>query len=428
MAKSRGSREFRTTSHLLRAKPDEVREIDPPPKENPPEGRCWKSRLSWTADVDRSFDPALFRKNIELPYNRDVVHVLDANMFLHPTDDRIWEGLLNGRGRLAIAEPILEELDLWLAGTPEFNERVHAALRDLRVRPERSPIAVLKLPEKGTPRHAMLEYYTHLVGARKRAYEMISRKLNGIGLTGHDRELISKICRQEFGERTQRAGKERRDFSEPVNLNDETMIILAIEGSLFSGREFSIFTRDEGLFEQFYKTVWLLDTHYRGLLLGKCYQQNYQAFETLTVTSANCATEEGRNYFKQFFVNDSLKLLRRPSFTMHEVLPEQFTMLSWHCSLFRDDRATVLSFAGETLMRRVLEAKGCSGGLTSPHIEPKNLHIWLGPLMNEFGNYAGIADDRCIELEHSRIGILDFVLSMHSKEGVSRHIYKNEAS
>jgi hypothetical protein len=257
---------------------------------------------------------------------------------------------------------------------------------------------------------------------------MISDKLSDLGLPSDNRELISKICRQEFGERTQRVGKERRDFNEPVNLNDEILVMLAIENSLFSGREFSVFTRDEGLFEQFYKAVWLLDTHYRGLLLGKCYQRDRRPFESRRVAIEDCKTDKGREYFRQFFSEDHVTLLRRPSYTMHELLPREFTMVSWHCSLFRGERATVISFAGETLMRRILEAKGCSCGLTSPHIEPRDLHIWLGPLVNELGNHAVISADHCIELEFSRIALLDFVLSMYCREGVSRHTYKSEAS
>lgn len=340
-------------------------------------------------------------------------------MFINPTDERIWRSLLARRGRIAITESVLAELSLWLGSKPSCNELAHAAVLQSLKRAGNGPIRIVRLPSSGTPAYTAVEYYSMLLGLRKRGYQFAADWLHQQGDQPIDRQTLSNACREVFGDRTQRMARETRDGRLPVSLADEAMIVQALQWSLFNRSEVTIVTRDEGVFEQFYKGVWLLDTHYRGLLMGRLYSADKARFKPRQVTANDCKTDWAKRAFQQFFAYPEITLLQLPSATLKELLPPYFEMVSWHCAFLKGDCLSQLSFAGEIEMQRVLEAKGCTGGLTSPVLDPWNTHAWVGPLTDEFGHCGAIARDRCIELETIRIAQLDLTLSLFCKEGIS---------
>jgi hypothetical protein len=416
----KSEKKLRTISHFETKTPDEIRRIPAPPSFDAPVGRRWSSRLTWSQPISNAvFDPDYLQEIMELQFNRDIVYFLDANMFINPTDDRIWKALFARNGRIAITESVLDELRFWLDSEPSCNEIAHTALQWSLNGARSSPIQIIWLPRAGTPEYVALEYYATLLGLRKRGYQFAAKRLQQQGGHSFDRQTVSNACRNIFGERTQRMAKEMRDDTLPVSLTDEALIVQALQWSLFTRSEVTIMTRDEGVLEQFYKAVWLFDTHYRGLLMGRVYSNDNTSFAARKVTANDCKTDWGRSTFEQFFAEPEITLLQLPSVTLKELLPKHFEMISWHCNFLIGDRVTQLSFAGEVEMQRVFEVKGCTGGLTSPVLDPRNIHVWIGPLTNEFGRCGAIARDRCIDFETCRIAELDVVLSLYCKEGIS---------
>jgi hypothetical protein len=418
-------RKLRTIEHFAITQPDEVRVIEAPPAYEAPEGRRWVPRLTWRPTEEHDFDLDYFASMVDRPFNRDVVNFFDANMFLAPTDDRLWKAMLSRPGRLAIAEPILHELRFWLNDSPTFNSLAHEAISD-ELRNHSSAVICDDLPPKFTPARTALDYYVQLLGIRKRGYEYTEELLKRNGFTDIDRQTASNACASILGTRTQRLARERREIDEALNLNDEQLVVRALQWSLLHGREVTIWTRDEGVLEQFYKAVWLLDTHYRSWLLGYRFNQNPTEFYTRDVSATDCSTESGRRTFLELFADVPMTLIKLDSATLKELLFDDYRMISWHCCFLRENRLTQLSFSADDTMQRVFEVKGCTGGLSSGLFDPRNIHIWLGPLVNEFGRFGAIALDRGLPFDSGHIAGLDIMLSLHSREGMSHTTYERE--
>lgn len=73
-----------------------------------------------------------------------------------------------------------------------------------------------------------------------------------------------------------------------------------------TGREVVILTKDEDIQEQFYKLQWLLDTHYRGMLLADMYASDPSRFVTQPMPIDNPE-------FGAMFEGDDNVLVERPN-------------------------------------------------------------------------------------------------------------------
>ncbi|HUL84615.1 MAG TPA: hypothetical protein VLX89_03750, partial [Actinomycetota bacterium] len=62
---------------------------------------------------------------------------------------------------------------------------------------------------------------------------------------------------------------------------DEEVVVEAIRHSIVSGQPVIVLTKDADLQEQFYKAIWLLDTHYRGALMARRFSEDRSGFEFL---------------------------------------------------------------------------------------------------------------------------------------------------
>ncbi len=50
---------------------------------------------------------------------------------------------------------------------------------------------------------------------------------------------------------------------------DESLVFETVANGIRSGRPSLLLTRDRDLLEQFYKLCWLIDTHYRAMLIAR---------------------------------------------------------------------------------------------------------------------------------------------------------------
>lgn len=375
-----------------------------------PSGRMPVGRLCWQHYPPITYDPIELAKVISYHNNEDIRWFCDANMFIHPTDDNIWESLLSRPERLVIIPPILNELKRWIA-KPKCNSIVHDAIKRKIKNDYNSPVDILDITNN-TERATVTEYYVNLIGFRKRVYGMIPEQLKEhLGREPSVQEL-SNFCKDQFGERTQLLAQKGRD-SKVANhrYNDEALVVMAITEAIYSGKEVVIITKDEDVLEQFYKCIWLMDTHYRGMLLAKRYYDDPLYF------SPSRTIEK----LSEAFIDEVL-LLTKPSVLLWEILPIKRTFVPINCMLIRNDQFMQSSFCAETEMAPLFRIKFATGGRNTDLFDDNNCHIWLDGLMKKVGgNYAAIGKDRCISLPQwtYSLSLLDINLALCSQEGYS---------
>jgi hypothetical protein len=157
----------------------------------------------------------------------------------------------------------------------------------------------------------------------------------------------------------------------------ETLVYLAMKTGIETGREIVILSKDEEVLEQFYKLQWLLDTHYRVMLLADAYAAEPSRF----VTHPMPTSSDPR--LKDAFIGDNDVLVERPlrliSGPHAPILPTYCRSVTVHCWI-AGERLTRMVFCAEREMERLLHTKAATGGLNKYKFGEKNLHLWLAPL------------------------------------------------
>ncbi len=167
--------------------------------------------------------------------------------------------------KLVFPKIIQTELEPW-AANPRKNLRFQHAY--VKAASQGHPAFDLTSFEVGTDEWRGVVHYALLLGLRKQVYELVSNSSPGLS----DDELHQEVQRlvQDRGMTLARKGLLDR---EKVNfLADEVLIVRAFEYALRTGNDVTVLTRDRDLREQFYKFQYILDTHYRSMLLANAFR------------------------------------------------------------------------------------------------------------------------------------------------------------
>ncbi len=194
-----------------------------------------------------------------LAAERDLAVFCDTSAFEDDAPAKLWEALLCEPGRLVLTERVRAELLPWLGRRPDHP--ISVALRE-----RHDAIVEQPEPQPGEPGRRAFDYYMALLSVRRRATELarseFQREHGRDPAPDEERRLLDRVQRR-LGERG------RLLATKPVgNYTDEALVYLAIEHALTTGRQTLIMTRDADVEEQFFKLVWLIDTHYRAMLLA----------------------------------------------------------------------------------------------------------------------------------------------------------------
>jgi len=230
-------------------------------------------------------------------------------------------------------------------------------------------------------------YYWTLLALRRHAFDLYGRALVGeLGRHPSEDEVRRRVQRA-VGERGYLLGKKglAPEPGLPPGADDE-VVTLAVLYAVTTGLPTLILTKDEDLQEQFYKMIWLLDTHYRALLFAEVYAGSPTSFE-------HVGRAPDSQWVRERF--DSLCLVRKPESLDTTVLPPAYHSVPVIC-LVVGAMLTEMSFAAETVMARVFGVKLTTGGLNSDMLGGINLHYWLAPLPLpvELHDCVGLALDR----------------------------------
>lgn len=196
---------------------------------------------------------------------------VDSSVF----DDRIdqqalWEPVLAGLPEVMLLSDVLAESRNWLLERPS-----HPLIQAIASQHPRVLDAGKQLDEQD---QQAMQYYLALLLFRRapiRAMVAAREKETGRPIELTEREAIHTTLQKELGNR---AVKLARKISGPGVCTDERLVFLAVEHALRTGQQTIILTQDADVEEQFFKLLWLLETHYRSMLLARVYPRNFSAF------------------------------------------------------------------------------------------------------------------------------------------------------
>lgn len=319
-------------------------------------------RLAWRLGPSVPTDEAFLADAIR---RSDGAHFCDTSLIDDHLDPRVVEALLAAPGRLVTTPQVNQELRPWLSTRPD-----HPLLSALRSKDpawiERAP------PPEGAAGRSAYDYYVSLLDVRRRLTEIA--RTNFVMFRGRepvDEEELTAFVQRTFGSRglllAKKPGSSLR--------TDEALVYLAVEYALSTGRETKILTRDADVFEQFYKLIWLIDTHYRGYLLARHYLANFAAFRPRPFRKE--LTEDVR---WPFGIDGSTMIDLPGDSGLTWLLPESFRFVAISCGLIGRTRSSWAAFGGERGLKAVLDAKDLTGGLSTSILGGRNVHPWLAPL------------------------------------------------
>jgi hypothetical protein len=203
---------------------------------------------------------------------------------------------------------------------------------------------------------------------------------------------------------------------------DESLPILAAEFALETGRTAHVVTADADVLDQFAKLLWLLDTHYRAMLLADHYASDFAKFSPRSLRLSRVFRDDQSAFS---FEPGSAVLIDRGSEDLLHVLPPRprcVAISCWHLS--KDFSA--MTFMAEQEMRRVLEVKDRTGGLNTDRLGDRNLHAWLAPLpvRDEDRACAAVVRDKRVTLQGTavKIPMHDFAQAAFSIERHTRFV------
>jgi hypothetical protein len=360
-----------------------------------PRDRVFIPRLSWMVTPKSDYDRVEFAHDLARHPAKPHVFV-DTSMFDRRTDLRVWRALLSRHHGITIIPAVHRELAPWLESHPE-----HPAAQAIRLR---DPAVDLREYGTNSPKEtAALTYYVRLLGLRKQLFAGLTTTFE----QEHGRPPTLEELRREAhrtGPRGYLLGKKGAAASGSPNfLTDEMLVFTAVAAGLRSGRPTYILTKDEDVQEQFYKLIWLLDTHYRGMLLANAFAEEPARFRTLPMPMSEPE-------FADAFWGDGNVLVEMSEGTLDNILPARCRFVSLHCCILGSTR-TEMIFGAEREMAAVLDIKGVTRGRSTDQFGQRDCHAWLAPLNipEPLRGCASIAHNRVVTLPNSdaKVSALD---------------------
>jgi hypothetical protein len=328
-------------------------------------------------------------------YSRErTIIVCDTNVFIDDVGETLWDALL--AAQITVLPTVYKELqNVWL-DSPRYNSRVrNLFVQSFQTKDDKAPFLFEQLPvdDYGQVRQAV-GYYVNVLAQRKRAMEYVSAIVRTRTGRDPDPAELQRLANHHCGERGyQLAKRAAQNPHRPFPFADEELVVTSAFMALLTGNELVLLTRDAGIQEQFYKFVWLLDTHYRGMLLAEDFARDPQTYQAVNLAA-------GDPRISPAFVGSTNLLLRRTPERYDELLPDDDTPLPLHCILLgsagEEKVAAPIVFCPDRRgLCRLIWTKGSTGGLNTDLLDGLNCHPFLFPLsFHPLGSYAAVARDQ----------------------------------
>lgn len=400
-----------TLAHLLQRRPDRV--FQSIPDIDVPAGRTPVMRRSWAVGpLPANVDLALVVREQSLPdaeFYLDTCFVTDSEL-----DQQIWSSLL--QRTIVITPGVRRELEPWIN-----DPKVNCQFRDLLVEAEQVGHPAIRF-DPPADQDNRLEYaakcYVELLGIRKRAWAFACDRVRS--KSSKDEEptgsKIRETLQKMVGARGLTLAEKGRDtLGSPNFYTDEELVVRSAIRAISSARETTVLTRDSDLVEQFYKLLYLIDTHYLGYLIGEAYRTQPLNFPTRELA---LESELLQNHYA------SGELLSLPDRLEEAVLPRRWAMANCHVCRIPPERSggegQLLAFCAEAEMLPMLHAKGTTRGKNTDAFGSRNVHRCVTPDgQDAFGGYAVITQDRCFDVDDVSLPLVDIHLALRPTERIN---------
>jgi hypothetical protein len=366
-------------------------------------------RLAWRPQPRQITDWPLITE--ALASDRNMVFFCDNSFISDTTPQEVWEVLLSTPGRFVLTPRVMAELRPWILRNP--GHPLAVAIRD-------GNPAVIEYaePDVGEDGRVVFDYYMALLSIRRRAHQINEAMFvtqNGRAPTDDEKRQLAVDLQRELGPRALLLATK-----DPGMYTDEALVYLAVEHALKTGVETVVLTSDADVEEQFFKLLWLLNTHYRGFLLAKRFAEDQSEYETYPVPP-ELLEEPG-----PFDDPNALIIERHPD--LLEILPEQYHFVGISC-INAGVYYTHLAFGAETEMAQVLSVKDATGGLSTEELEGRNMYASIHPIPTGRGHDCGaVGFDRRkpVGVDGASVTIIDITQALTSSEQIAHIIPSQE--
>lgn len=410
-----------TGTHFVEQRPNRELTIAAPTNLIP-ENRKPIARMAWGRDagVRREASAQRVAQAFRDGAHTDAVFFLDTCFLRAPLDDAIWDALLTKQ--MAIPSMVNKELEDWLQ-SPGHNQTFAEKLQN---RLERGNDRIIRTFTADDYQRLGADYYFSLLMLRKlkgKQWGMEFERAHSRPPTKEEFFAGFKKADKTFGDRAARiAWKGYCDYERENYAADEQTVLMAVLHALMTGRETTVLTRDHDLMEQFYKLVFLIDTHYRAMLFAAEFTQHPERYKPQPKTSI---CEGHPDFFDDRFIGDNDVFIRPnlpPHTSWNSLLPTEFDSVNVSCIWFGDgpDQLQVaeMTFCADKSMVDILLTKAKTDGLNTDRLSGSNCHIWPSPeLQSHLGPCVAIAQDKMLHYHHKPYRILDMIHAMRSNEG-----------
>jgi hypothetical protein len=361
-------------------------------------------RLTWKSRERIPIADALVPESIA-GASADTAFFCDSSAITDKLDPAMFEALLAVPDRLVLTPFVIAESKEWLGRHLEHPLAAAMLKKEAQVQTRKPP------PDGAAGRKAY-DYYLWMLLMRRRAFEVADERFrseHGRDPDDSEREALRGEVQRDLGPRGFLLGN--KGFSRMPT--DEALVYLAVEYALTTGRPTIVLSGDADVEEQFFKLLWLIDTHYRGMLLADRYTADWAAFNPRQfpdrfLSHPSCPFE----------AQGSVLIERGDGGLMHVLPPRPrcVAISCWRVGTYFSS----LTFMAEQEMKRVIEIKDHTGGLTTDRLGERNIHPWLGllPLQPPDAFCAGVVRDKRIPLADTGVSIAlyDITLAVTNRE------------
>ncbi len=381
-----------------------------------PPGREFMPRLTVKGTSKLTYDATGLSQTVANA-SEEALFFCDTSLFDNKTDARLWKALLNREDKMVIIPSVRKELEPWLSSNAS-----HVAGR--AILNEEASVRFLDFDADDEREQATAEYYVNLLGLRKRVVTVqlaeFKKNHGRAPSDGEFRDLMEELHNKIGPRGYMLAKKGHTAEGSPNFFTDEVLVYLAMKTGIETGREVVLLSKDDDILEQFYKLQWLLDTHYRSMLLADLYARGPDRFISYPMPKNNQDLEE-------MFPGDDNILVERPSWLISghtaPILPPYCHHVVVHCWIV-GNRLAQLNFCAEREMERLLHTKGVTGGLNTYKFGEKNCHLWLASLQipTPLKGCAAIAKDSRVKSRLVKTPLFDAQQATYTGERFMRGV------
>lgn len=414
-----------TNHHFREKKPDNIYEfgkkipIPPPHKEHIFPHMWGDIHPSRKCTYENLIEP--FRT---MPRNYRIF--LDTGfMTSHEVPRGLWDSIL--QKRVFITKGVRSELQPWL-NSPRcnqwFSDYLKAAFEAEESGTGHEVVSIATIDDFSQDIRPVADYYVRLLWLRKyfavHQFELFKEK--------HGRDPVIEtelqpICQKFAGARGWRiASKVLRDRHKPSVLVpvDEGIVVSALFHSIVYGEPSILLTRDNDVFEQWCKCIYLIDTHYQAMLLAEKYAATPEEFYKFNAPDC-AALYQGEG-----------NILLSPRFDTRELRDWDIAPLQASCGLLSTSD-NPLMFSERTFglvedVARLVSVKSRTAGRNTDLFEKMNFHAQLDPRQVAFPESGpALVNDITIPTQNAGdfpISVNDAEFAVFTDEQFSREIFQ----